>query len=193
MCVCLFPCCQCAHASNPHVSSLLRPERKRKKKGDRVLKTKTNDEPTRCFSRGAETINNRERACPPDVFLAMCTVPPSSVSVGCNVLGHLLEGRICASDARPINCTVLTKLLTLSLHGNIAGIPRMHWYGTEGSYNALVIDLLGPNLKQVRRENEKFPLSFVIELGVQMVRAVSILFVCFICLLHTSDLADQIP
>ncbi|GJJ70855.1 hypothetical protein EMPS_03205 [Entomortierella parvispora] len=50
-----------------------------------------------------------------------------------------------------------------------AGIPRMHWYGREGSYNALVIDLLGPNLKQVRRENEKFPLSFVIELGVQII------------------------
>ncbi|KAG0052829.1 hypothetical protein BGZ83_002091 [Gryganskiella cystojenkinii] len=50
-----------------------------------------------------------------------------------------------------------------------AGIPHKHWYGREGAYNALVIDLLGPNLKQVRRENEKFPLSFVIELGVQMI------------------------
>lgn len=36
-------------------------------------------------------------------------------------------------------------------------------------YNAMVVDLLGPNLKQVRRENEKFPLSFVIDLGVQIV------------------------
>ncbi|KAI9232472.1 MAG: kinase-like domain-containing protein, partial [Podila humilis] len=48
------------------------------------------------------------------------------------------------------------------------GIPSLRWFGREGAYNALVIDLLGPNLKQVRRENEKFPLSFVIELGVQM-------------------------
>ncbi|KAK3825681.1 MAG: hypothetical protein J3Q66DRAFT_377092 [Benniella sp.] len=49
------------------------------------------------------------------------------------------------------------------------GIPTMHWFGQEGQYNAIVMDLLGPNLKQVRRENSKLPLSFVIELGVQMI------------------------
>ncbi|KAF9095511.1 hypothetical protein BGX29_008981 [Mortierella sp. GBA35] len=49
------------------------------------------------------------------------------------------------------------------------GIPHLHWFGNEGMYNAMVVDLLGPNLKQVRRENEKFPLSFVIELGVQII------------------------
>ncbi|KAG0205164.1 serine/threonine protein kinase, partial [Mortierella sp. GBA30] len=49
------------------------------------------------------------------------------------------------------------------------GIPEVHWFGKEGMYNAMVIDLLGPNLKQVRRENEKLPLSFVIELGVQII------------------------
>ncbi|KAF9922909.1 hypothetical protein FBU30_006963 [Linnemannia zychae] len=49
------------------------------------------------------------------------------------------------------------------------GIPHVHWFGKEGMYNAMVIDLLGPNLKQVRHENEKFPLSFVIELGVQII------------------------
>jgi len=49
------------------------------------------------------------------------------------------------------------------------GIAHLHWFGKEGMYNAMVVDLLGPNLKQVRRENEKFPLSFVIELGVQIV------------------------
>ncbi|KAG0267339.1 hypothetical protein BG011_006756 [Mortierella polycephala] len=49
------------------------------------------------------------------------------------------------------------------------GIARVHWFGQEGMYNAMVIDLLGPTLKQVRRENEKLPLSFVIELGVQII------------------------
>ncbi|KAG0078664.1 Casein kinase I isoform alpha, partial [Podila epicladia] len=53
--------------------------------------------------------------------------------------------------------------------GGGVGISNLRWFGREGAYNALVIDLLGPNLKQVRRENEKFPLSFVIELGVQMI------------------------
>ncbi|KAG0232976.1 Casein kinase I isoform alpha [Actinomortierella wolfii] len=49
------------------------------------------------------------------------------------------------------------------------GLPKMHWFGREGAYHALVLDLLGPNLKQVRREVETFPLSFVIELGVQII------------------------
>ncbi|KAF9975546.1 Casein kinase I isoform alpha [Actinomortierella ambigua] len=49
------------------------------------------------------------------------------------------------------------------------GVARMHWFGREGAYHALVLDLLGPNLKQVRREVETFPLSFVIELGVQII------------------------
>ncbi|OAQ36538.1 kinase-like protein [Linnemannia elongata AG-77] len=53
------------------------------------------------------------------------------------------------------------------LEGGV-GIARVHWFGKEGMYNAMVVDLLGPNLKQVRRENEKFPLSFVIDLGVQI-------------------------
>ncbi|KAG0266717.1 hypothetical protein DFQ27_009493 [Actinomortierella ambigua] len=49
------------------------------------------------------------------------------------------------------------------------GVARMHWFGREGAYHALVLDLLGPNLKQVRQEVETFPLSFVIELGVQII------------------------
>lgn len=29
------------------------------------------------------------------------------------------------------------------------GIPKVHWLGIEGDYNALVIDLLGPNLEDL--------------------------------------------
>ncbi|CAD7971253.1 unnamed protein product [Amoebophrya sp. A25] len=29
------------------------------------------------------------------------------------------------------------------------GIPTMHWYGTEGNYNILVLDLLGPSLEDI--------------------------------------------
>jgi hypothetical protein len=28
-----------------------------------------------------------------------------------------------------------------------AGIPSIHWFGVEGDYNAMVMDLLGPSLE----------------------------------------------
>ena len=27
------------------------------------------------------------------------------------------------------------------------GIPNIHWYGTQGNYNIMIIDLLGPSLR----------------------------------------------
>lgn len=31
----------------------------------------------------------------------------------------------------------------------ITGIPRVHWFGEEGRYNALILDCLGPSLEDV--------------------------------------------
>ena len=35
------------------------------------------------------------------------------------------------------------------IHSIIAGIPSIHWFGVEGDYNAMVMDLLGPSLEDV--------------------------------------------
>jgi casein kinase 1 len=29
---------------------------------------------------------------------------------------------------------------------NVVGIPKIHWYGVEGDYNVMVMDILGPTL-----------------------------------------------
>jgi len=48
-------------------------------------------------------------------------------------------------------------------------IPKVHWFGQEKLYNALIIDLLGPNMRLVRQAYEKLPVAFVSVIATQMV------------------------
>ncbi|CAG8498488.1 9628_t:CDS:2 [Diversispora eburnea] len=48
-------------------------------------------------------------------------------------------------------------------------IPKVHWFGTEGIYNALVMDLLGPSLRALRQAYESLPVAFVSDVAQQMV------------------------
>ncbi|CAJ1343723.1 unnamed protein product, partial [Effrenium voratum] len=53
------------------------------------------------------------------------------------------------------------------------GVPLVHWYGIESSYNVLVTDLLGPSVEDVFGFcNHKFSLKTVLMLGDQMISRV---------------------
>lgn len=57
-----------------------------------------------------------------------------------------------------------------------AGIPNVRWFGVEGDYNVLVMDLLGPSLEDLFNFcSRKLSLKTVLMLADQMVNILSYL------------------
>lgn len=64
-----------------------------------------------------------------------------------------------------------------------AGIPNLRWYGIEGEYNVMVIDLLGPSLEDLFNFcSRKLTVKSVLMLADQMVR--------YVHALHTTTIAS---
>eukprot|EP01065_Artemidia_motanka_P045609 TRINITY_DN6736_c1_g1_i1.p1 TRINITY_DN6736_c1_g1~~TRINITY_DN6736_c1_g1_i1.p1 ORF type:complete len:335 (+),score=59.95 TRINITY_DN6736_c1_g1_i1:78-1082(+) len=68
------------------------------------------------------------------------------------------------------------RLYKLLNHGNThtpAGLPRVYWYGVEGDYNVMVIDLLGPSLEDLFTfTGKRFSTKTTLMLADQMVARV---------------------
>jgi hypothetical protein len=54
----------------------------------------------------------------------------------------------------------------------LVGIPRCYWHGNFDGFECIVMDLLGPNLGQLRQNVSSMELDIAIDLVCQMVRVI---------------------
>ena len=56
---------------------------------------------------------------------------------------------------------------------SIVGLPKIYYFGSQGDYNVLVIDLLGPSLEDLFEYcRRKFSLKTVLMLAIQMLQRI---------------------
>ncbi|KAI8881132.1 kinase-like protein [Backusella circina FSU 941] len=52
------------------------------------------------------------------------------------------------------------------------GIPQCHWHGQHDKFDCIAIDLLGPNLSQLKKSTKRFSIETIVNLGCQMVSSI---------------------
>jgi casein kinase 1 len=80
---------------------------------------------------------------------------------------------------------VATNYILFSL---AAGIPNIKWFGVEGDYNVLVMDLLGPSLEELFSFcNRKLSLKTVLMLADQLVHYITEPSIAFIIIQYSPN------
>ena len=69
---------------------------------------------------------------------------------------------------KPLQLQIESKVYK-HLHGG-EGIPNLRWFGIEGNYNVLVLDLLGPSLEELFEKcGRQFQLKTVLLIAIQLI------------------------
>jgi len=86
---------------------------------------------------------------------------------------NVQTGEKVAIKLEPVKSThpqLLYESKLYKLLGGSFGLPSVHWYGVEGDYNVMVVDLLGPSLKDLFNLcNRRLTLKTVLMLADQLV------------------------
>ncbi|CAK5275921.1 unnamed protein product [Mycena citricolor] len=113
------------------------------------------------------------RACmPPAQVLTSVPVDAGDIYMGANVIsGEEVAIKLEPAAAKHPQLQYEVKVYKALAGG--AGIPFVRYYGTEGDYNAMVMDLLGPSLEDLFNFcGRKFTLKTVLLLADQMISRV---------------------
>ena len=85
-------------------------------------------------------------------------------------------GEDLAVKLEPVNSKIPQLFLEFEFYkklGDDNALPRVHYYGKCGRYNAMVLDLLGPNLEDLFNLcGRKFSTKTVIMIAIQMIKRI---------------------
>ena len=86
---------------------------------------------------------------------------------------NIVTGEDLAVKLEPVNSKIPQLFLEFEFYkrlGEDAALPKIHYYGKCGRYNAMVLDLLGPNLEDLFNLcGRRFTTKCVLMIGIQLI------------------------